>query len=79
MKGPKKWVAPSRYTAVVDADLCIGCEACVDRYFFDALTVPEDTAVVDPDKCLGCGVCTVSCPTEALKLKEVRSADFVPA
>ncbi len=79
MKGPKKWVAPSRYTAVVDADLCIGCEACVDRCFFDALTVPEDTAVVDPDKCLGCGVCTVSCPTEALKLKEVRSADFVPA
>jgi NAD-dependent dihydropyrimidine dehydrogenase PreA subunit len=79
MKGPKKWVAPSRYTAVVDADLCIGCEACVDRCFFDALAVPEDTAVVDPDKCLGCGVCTVSCPTEALKLKEIRSADFVPA
>lgn len=79
MKGPKKWVAPSRFEAVVDADLCIGCETCVDRCFFDALTVTDDVASVDSNKCLGCGVCTVSCPTEALKLKEVRAADFVPA
>jgi len=35
-------------------------------------------ASVDPEKCLGCGVCTVVCPTEALKLKETRSDDFVP-
>jgi len=79
MKGPKKWVAPSRFEAVVDADLCIGCESCVDRCFFDALSVDGDMAVVDPEKCLGCGVCTVVCPTEALKLKEVRAVDFVPA
>jgi len=78
MKGPKKWVAPSRFLAVVDEDLCIGCEACVDRCFFDALAVPDNVAVVDAEKCLGCGVCTVSCPTEALKLKEVRPVDFVP-
>ena len=79
MTGPKKWVAPSRFEAVVDADLCIGCEACVDRCFFEALAVDEDIAVVTAEKCLGCGVCTVTCPTEALKLKEVRAADFVPA
>ncbi len=78
MKGTKKWVAPSRFEAFVDADLCIGCDACVDRCFFDALAVNDDLAVVDPEKCLGCGVCTVVCPTEALKLKEVRAADFVP-
>ena len=79
MKGAKKWVAPSRFEAVVDVDLCNGCESCVDRCFFDALSMNEDLAAVDPAKCLGCGVCTVVCPTEALKLKEVRSADFVPA
>jgi heterodisulfide reductase subunit A-like polyferredoxin len=78
MKGPKKWVSPSRFEADVDSDLCTGCEACVGRCFFDALSVNEDMAAVDPEKCLGCGVCTVVCPTEALKLKEVRSADFVP-
>jgi len=34
---------------------------------------------VDTEKCMGCGVCAISCPTEALRLKEVRAADFVPA
>jgi ferredoxin len=24
---------------------------------------------VDPDKCIGCGVCTITCLTEALKLR----------
>ena len=78
MKGPKKWVAPSRFAAFVDADLCSGCETCIDRCFFEALSMQDDLAAVDPDRCLGCGVCTVVCPTEALKLKEVRSSDFVP-
>ncbi|MDA8141896.1 MAG: 4Fe-4S binding protein [Desulfobacteraceae bacterium] len=78
MKGVKKWVAPSRFAAVVDSDLCSGCEACIDRCFFDALSMAEERAAVDAEKCLGCGVCTVVCPTEALKLKEVRPSDFVP-
>ena len=79
MTGPKKWVAPSRFEAIVDPDLCTGCETCLDRCFFDAIAVKNDLAAVDPGKCMGCGVCAVSCPTEALRLKEVRAADFVPA
>ncbi|MGZ3591961.1 MAG: ATP-binding protein [Thermodesulfobacteriota bacterium] len=79
MTGPKNWVAPSRFTAVVDPDLCTGCETCPERCFFDAIAVNDDLAVVNAEKCMGCGVCTVSCPTEALRLKEVRPADFVPA
>jgi len=79
MTGPKKWVAPSRFEAVVDPDLCTGCETCLERCFFDAIAVKNDLAAVDPGKCMGCGVCAVSCPTEALRLKEVRAADFVPA
>ncbi len=77
--GPKKWVAPSRFEAVADPDLCTGCETCLERCFFDAIAVRDNLAVVDAGKCMGCGVCTVSCPTEALRLKEVRPADFVPA
>jgi len=79
MTGPKKWVAPSRFEAVVDPDLCTGCETCLERCFFDAITVDDDLAAVDTEKCLGCGVCTVTCPTEALRLTETRAADFVPA
>jgi len=78
MKGATKWVSPSRYRAVVDADMCSGCETCIDRCFFDALSMKDDIAVVDEEKCLGCGVCAVVCPTEALSLKEVRESDFVP-
>jgi ferredoxin len=78
MKGPKKWVAPSRFTAIVDTDTCTGCEACLERCFFDAITVNDDLATIDAEKCLGCGLCTISCLTEALRLKEVRAADFVP-
>ncbi len=79
IEGPKKWVVPSRFKAVVDPDLCTGCETCSERCFFDAIAVNDDLAVVNAEKCMGCGVCTVSCPTEALRLKEVRAADFVPA
>ncbi len=78
MTGPKKWIAPSRFKAVVDPDLCTGCETCPERCFFAAVVVKDNLAVVDAEKCMGCGVCTVSCPTEALRLKEVRAADFVP-
>lgn len=79
MTGPKKWVAPSRYEAVVDAESCTGCESCLDRCFFKAISMNGETAVVDREKCLGCGVCTVPCPTEAIRLKETRPAEFVPA
>ena len=75
----KKWVAPSRFEAVVDPGLCTGCETCLDRCFFDAIAVRDSFAVVDPGKCMGCGVCAASCPTGALRLKEVRPAEFVPA
>ena len=78
LAGSKKWVAPSRFEACVDADLCMGCEACVERCFFDALAVVDDVAQVSVEKCLGCGICTISCPTEALRLKEVRPGDSIP-
>ena len=78
MEGPKKWVAPSRFEAFVDEDACTGCETCIDRCFFDALSMKDDVAVVDSEKCLGCGVCTIPCPTSAIELKEVRPQDFVP-
>jgi ferredoxin len=79
MTGPKKWAAPSRFEAVVDPALCTGCETCLERCFFDAIAVNDALATVNAGKCMGCGVCAVSCPSEALRLKEVRPADFVPA
>jgi NAD-dependent dihydropyrimidine dehydrogenase PreA subunit/DNA-binding MarR family transcriptional regulator len=77
--GLKKFTAPSRFCAEVDPDLCSECETCLDRCYFDAITMEEDTAVIDPENCMGCGLCLVTCPDEAIRLNEVRPQDFIPA
>jgi Pyruvate/2-oxoacid:ferredoxin oxidoreductase delta subunit len=65
----------SRFRAVVDSEECTGCNDCVDRCFFGAITMvrsPETKkmkAVIDADKCYGCGVCVVACPCDAMAMK----------
>lgn len=67
---PVDW-ADSNFYAVVDEDLCTGCETCVDRCIMEAIKVGEKgVAEIDLDKCLGCGLCVTKCPVEALMLKE---------
>ena len=72
-------VAPSRFTARVDEESCTACESCVERCFFGAITMNDDSAVIDPEKCMGCGVCTPVCPTDAISLFETREMDSIPA
>jgi Pyruvate/2-oxoacid:ferredoxin oxidoreductase delta subunit len=78
-------VAPSRFHAEVDPELCSGCETCVERCYFGAIEMrPKDgeeedlVAQVNSESCLGCGLCKVTCPTEAISMREVRPSDFVP-
>jgi ferredoxin len=80
-----KIVAPSRFTAKVDNDLCNGCLKCPMRCVFDAIEMkdlpgyPEPRAVIDSDKCLGCGACVPKCPIEgALTMELVRPPEFIP-
>ena len=61
-------LARSNFYAAVDADLCTGCEACLERCHFGALAVPEDVCIVDMRRCMGCGLCASACPVEALHL-----------
>jgi Pyruvate/2-oxoacid:ferredoxin oxidoreductase delta subunit len=79
--GAGKFVAPSRFQAVVDDALCTACESCPERCYFEAITMDSagETAVIEGEKCMGCGLCLVICPTDAISLKEVRPEDFVPA
>ncbi len=78
--GTNKFAAPSRFRATVAAEECNSCEMCLDRCYFEALSVDEDqgTAAVDREKCMGCGLCQVVCPTDAIHLELARSEDFVP-
>jgi ferredoxin len=73
-----KFVAPSRFQAYVDEDDCVGCESCLERCYFDALSMEDDKAVVNSDKCVGCGLCAVVCPSEAIHFNEAHPADFIP-
>lgn len=79
--GVGKFASPSRFRALIDTDECNGCEECIERCIFDALTMTDDgsVATVDEEKCMGCGVCRPSCILEAISMQVVRPEEFVPA
>ncbi|MFC1823384.1 4Fe-4S binding protein [Thermodesulfobacteriota bacterium] len=58
----------SPFIAQADTELCIGCEACLDRCQMDALTVEDEHVVLDENRCIGCGLCISTCPSDALTL-----------
>ena len=74
-----KILAPSRFTARVDKDSCTACEACVERCFFGAISMGDDSAEIDADKCMGCGVCVSECPSDSISLFETRDKETIPA
>jgi indolepyruvate ferredoxin oxidoreductase alpha subunit len=51
----------------VDAEKCVGCRICTDKFGCPALIWNEETEKVDVDAfvCNGCGVCVQICPNEA--------------
>lgn len=79
--GVGKFAAPSRFRAKIDDETCNGCEKCIDRCIFDALTMMDDGtfAKVDDEKCMGCGVCRVACDLDAIAMKVVRGEESIPA
>jgi len=77
-------LSPSRYRAVVDPDLCSGCQTCVDRCYFDAIEMKKTpgskklkSSIIN-EHCMGCGLCVVTCPQKALTLELVRLPDHIP-
>jgi NAD-dependent dihydropyrimidine dehydrogenase PreA subunit len=60
------------------AEACTGCEECIERCYFGALTLADDTIRLDREKCIGCGLCVSTCPTEALKLLHKSPEEIQP-
>ncbi len=71
-------IARSDFYAVVDKELCNGCEICIDRCQFNALQMIDDICVVDTSFCYGCGLCITTCSTEALSLEQKNQKELIP-
>jgi ferredoxin len=69
-------LTPSNFRASVDEKACSGCELCLDRCQFKALSVVDSICKVDERRCFGCGICVSACGDEALKMTP-RPADQV--
>jgi NAD-dependent dihydropyrimidine dehydrogenase PreA subunit len=78
------WYAKSRFEAQNDLDTCDGCQDCIERCQFDALTMEKVNgykklkAVVNPENCMGCAVCVLVCEPQSLKMAIVRPPEHIP-
>jgi ferredoxin len=65
-------MAPSRFVAEVNEELCIICGVCGERCQVDAVGPDEGsregTSKVNRIRCIGCGLCVTQCPTEAIAM-----------
>ena len=58
----------SKFLAVIEADLCNGCDICADeRCPVNAVRMVDDIAIMIEEKCIGCGLCVRTCPTDAIR------------
>ena len=52
--------------AVVNGDICVGCEACVGVCPVGAISMIDGKSSVDPAACVECGACVETCPVSAI-------------
>ena len=52
--------------AVVNQDVCVGCESCVGACPVSAISVNDGKAGVDGGACVDCGTCVSTCPVSAI-------------
>lgn len=71
-------VARSAFVNRVDDAYCIGCELCIPKCQFDALTIDEKIARVNETRCVGCGVCVLACDQDAMHLQRRPDDQVLP-
>jgi electron transport complex protein RnfB len=69
-------VARSAFVTRVAEEDCTGCELCLDRCQFKAMSL-EGVVRIDAARCVGCGVCALACPDGALHLVRRDEAEVL--
>jgi 2-oxoacid:acceptor oxidoreductase delta subunit (pyruvate/2-ketoisovalerate family) len=60
--------------AVVDENLCVGCNVCAVVCPFGAIKKNEkEIAQVNEELCKGCGICAARCPEQAISMKKLSN------
>lgn len=59
-------------TTTIDAEACIGCEACVEVCPNQTISMRDGKAVVSGDRSLNCGHCAAVCPVGAVRVKAIE-------
>ena len=78
------YYAKSRFQPTNDLDVCDGCQDCIERCQFDALTMGKVEgskklkALVDEEACVGCAVCVLVCEPASLVMEIVRPPEHIP-
>jgi len=68
--GSETSIARSDFYARVEEEDCTGCQACLDRCQFQAMSIVDGLCQVDRMACYGCGLCISACETEAISLMQ---------
>ncbi|MEM3641168.1 MAG: FAD-dependent oxidoreductase [Candidatus Bathyarchaeia archaeon] len=64
--------------AIVDENLCIGCNVCAVVCPFEAIKKDEKgIAQVNENLCKGCGLCAARCPEQAITMKRLTNEQII--
>ena len=70
-------VTTSPDKAYIKAEICDGCEKCIEVCPSSAIILKDNTIRVDPFLCSGCGACIPECPIEAIDFKNSTEAQII--